>query len=77
MLALNTFRLLGDFVHVVAIVILLHKIFVVQNAQGLSRKTQELYLMVFVTRYLDLCTTFFLDFFNSFWKVYLFVRRGY
>jgi ER lumen protein retaining receptor len=75
MSALNAFRLLGDLVHVVAIVILLHKIFVVQNAQGLSRKTQELYLMVFVTRYLDLFTSFF-DFYNSFMKVYFICATG-
>jgi ER lumen protein retaining receptor len=74
-MAMNALRSLGDFVHVVAIVILLHKIFVVKNAQGLSRKTQELYLMVFVTRYLDLFTLFF-DFYNSFMKVYFICSTG-
>jgi ER lumen protein retaining receptor len=73
--AMNAFRLLGDIIHVVAIVILLHKIFVVKNAQGLSRKTQELYLMVYVTRYLDLFTQFF-DFYNSFMKAYFICSTG-
>jgi hypothetical protein len=32
---------------------------VTKNASGISIKTQELYLLVFVTRYLDLFTTFY------------------
>ena len=56
---LNFFRLAGDFCHVVSILILILRIRVSKNAMGISMKTQELYLLVFVSRYLDLFTTFY------------------
>jgi ER lumen protein retaining receptor len=67
-MAMNAFRVTGDLVHLIAIVILLHRIFIVKNAQGLSRKTQELYLVVFVARYLDLFTSFY-SVYNSLMKM--------
>ena len=51
---MNLFRLLGDGLHLASFLILLLRLRVAKNAIGISMKTQELYLLVFVTRYLDL-----------------------
>ena len=56
---LNLFRLAGDMSHVLSILVLLLRLRVTKNAVGISIKTQELYLLVFITRYLDLFTTFY------------------
>ena len=50
---MDVFQLIGDFLHLVAILLLLLKIVASKNVVGLSYKTQELYLMVFLTRYSD------------------------
>jgi len=66
----NVFLATGNLLHVIAIILLLHRIFIVKNAQGLSRKTQELYLLVFVTRYADLYANFgYVTFYQSFLKI--------
>ena len=51
--ALNVFRLLGDMLHLASFLIMFHKLYKAKSVEGISRKTQELYLLVFVTRYLD------------------------
>lgn len=56
---MNIFRFVGDMSHVLSIVVLVLRLRVTKNAVGISMKTQELYLLVFVTRYLDLFTTFY------------------
>eukprot|EP00884_Botryococcus_braunii_P022670 jgi/Botrbrau1/9087/Bobra.178_2s0018.2 len=55
---MNLFRLAGDMTHLLSIVILLLKIHATRSCRGVSRKTQELYTLVFVCRYLDLFTRF-------------------
>lgn len=65
---MNLFRLAGDMSHVFSIIILLLRLRVVKNAHGISVKTHELFLLVFVTRYLDLFTTFY-SVYNSIMKV--------
>ncbi|KIY93681.1 hypothetical protein MNEG_14280 [Monoraphidium neglectum] len=71
---MNIFRLAGDMMHLLSIVVLLLKILATKSCRahnaaatavaaaaacpGISLKTQELYLLVFVTRYLDLFTHF-------------------
>ncbi len=54
----NVFRYLGDFSHLLSFVFLLHRLWISKTAAGISLKTQELYLLVFITRYLDLFKTF-------------------
>ncbi|XP_042505203.1 ER lumen protein-retaining receptor-like isoform X2 [Macadamia integrifolia] len=49
---MNVFRLAGDMTHLFSIIILLLKI-------RISLKTQELYVIVFLARYLDLFTKYF------------------
>ncbi|KAJ6000095.1 hypothetical protein N7481_000504 [Penicillium waksmanii] len=64
---MNIFRLLADFSHLASIFILLQKMKSSSSCSGLSFKSQVLYLLVFVTRYLDslYLTTFKLLFIGS------------
>ncbi|KAG5443108.1 ER lumen protein-retaining receptor [Clonorchis sinensis] len=55
---MNVFRILGDFSHLLAILILLRKIWKTRSCSGLSGKSQLLFAIVFVTRYVDLVTQF-------------------
>ncbi|KAJ4953639.1 hypothetical protein NE237_030471 [Protea cynaroides] len=56
---MNMFRLAGDMTHLLSIVILLLKIRKMKSCAGISLKTQELYVIVFLARYLDLFTRYF------------------
>ena len=51
---MDVFQLIGDFLHLVAVLMLLLKIVANKNVMGLSYKTQEVYLVVFLTRYSDM-----------------------
>jgi len=66
---MNVFRLVGDLCHAASIAILLSKIYRQKNCRGISLKTQCLYLLVFVTRYLDLLTNFNASWYNSLMKL--------
>merc|ERR1740133_216701 len=50
----NLFRYVGDYLHLFGIVVLLTTIVKNKSVAGISRSTQVLYFLVFVTRYLDL-----------------------
>ncbi|KAJ0971469.1 hypothetical protein J5N97_019428 [Dioscorea zingiberensis] len=65
---MNAFRLAGDMTHLITVLILLLKIYATKSCSGISLKTQELYVMVFVARYLDLFTNF-ISVYNSVMKV--------
>ncbi|KAA8533483.1 hypothetical protein F0562_031083 [Nyssa sinensis] len=54
---MNIFRLAGDMTHLLSIIVLFLKIRTMKSCAGISLKTQELYVIVFVTRYLDLFTS--------------------
>ena len=56
---MNLFRLAGDMCHVLSVLVLVLRLRVSKNAIGISIKTQELYLIVFITRYVDLFTTYY------------------
>jgi len=73
---MNAFRLAGDMSHVLSIFILILRIIAQKSAIGISLKTQELFLMVFVTRYLDLFTTFY-SVYNSAMKVLYIAATSY
>ncbi|OOF94449.1 hypothetical protein ASPCADRAFT_398073 [Aspergillus carbonarius ITEM 5010] len=66
---MNLFRLLADFSHLASIFILLHKMKSSSSCSGLSFKSQALYLMVFVTRYLDLFWAFTDSLYNTTFKI--------
>ncbi|KAI4371785.1 hypothetical protein MLD38_010094 [Melastoma candidum] len=55
---MNIFRLAGDMTHLFSVLVLLLKIYATKSCSGISLKTQELYALVFIMRYLDL----FIDF---------------
>lgn len=74
----------GEGVHILSILLLLQKLYRTSNCTGLSLKTQELYFLVFATRYIDLLWNFnslynscmkivFLG--SSAWVVYLMRKR--
>jgi len=51
---MNIFRILGDLLHLLSFVVLVWKIKHQRSCAGISLKTQQLYFIVFVCRYLDL-----------------------
>ena len=53
-ITMDVFQLIGDFLHLIAVLMLLLKILANKNVIGISYKTQEIYLIVFVTRYSDM-----------------------
>ncbi|XP_027105598.2 ER lumen protein-retaining receptor A-like [Coffea eugenioides] len=65
---MNIFRLAGDMTHLMSILVLLLKIYATKSCSGISLKTQELYAVVFLARYLDLLTDFF-SLYNTVMKV--------
>ncbi|CAK9868279.1 unnamed protein product [Sphagnum jensenii] len=65
---MNIFRLAADMMHLMSIVVLLLKIHTIKSCAGISLKTQELYALVFATRYLDLFTVF-LSLYNTVMKL--------
>ncbi|QIX01515.1 hypothetical protein AMS68_007032 [Peltaster fructicola] len=54
---MNIFRILGDLSHVASLFILIAKMRSSSSASGISFKSQFLYTLVYVTRYLDLLWT--------------------
>ncbi|KAJ7555303.1 hypothetical protein O6H91_05G030900 [Diphasiastrum complanatum] len=65
---MNIFRLAGDMTHLLSIIVLLLKIHTIKSCAGISLKTQELYALVFVTRYLDIFTSY-ISFYNTIMKL--------
>lgn len=65
---MNIFRLAGDLSHLLAIIILLLKIWKTRSCAGISGKSQILFTIVYLSRYLDLFTTF-ISVYNSIMKV--------
>ncbi|PON70822.1 ER lumen protein retaining receptor [Parasponia andersonii] len=55
---MNIFRFAGDMTHLASVLVLLLKIHTIKSCAGVSLKTQELYAIVFATRYLDIFTAF-------------------
>ena len=56
---MNVFRLCGDVSHLLAMIMLLVQILKIKSCAGLSGKSQVFYLLVFLTRYADIFTTFY------------------
>ncbi|CAI4223731.1 unnamed protein product [Auanema sp. JU1783] len=55
---MNIFRLSADLAHLAAIAILLHKIWKSRSCEGISGRSQVLFGLVFIARYLDIFTNF-------------------
>ncbi|XP_011171124.1 ER lumen protein-retaining receptor [Solenopsis invicta] len=65
---MNIFRLLGDLSHLLAIIVLLLKIWKTRSCAGISGKSQILFAIVYTSRYLDLFTTY-ISAYNTFMKI--------
>ncbi|KAL3470414.1 ER lumen protein retaining receptor-domain-containing protein [Aspergillus californicus] len=74
---MNLFRLLADFSHLASIFILLQKMKSSSSCSGLSFKSQALYLIVFITRYLDLFWAFTDSMYNTTFKILFIGSSGY
>ncbi|XP_013143647.1 PREDICTED: ER lumen protein-retaining receptor [Papilio polytes] len=72
---MNIFRLLADLSHLLAIIILLIKIWKTRSCAGISGKSQILFAIVYTSRYLDLLTTF-VSAYNTIMKI-VFVVASY
>ena len=66
---MNIFRFVADMLHVCAICILAYRIKKSRNCIGLSCKTQEIYLIVFCMRYVDLFM-YYISLYNTLMKVF-------
>merc|ERR1712129_33100 len=55
--AMNIFRILGDLSHYAAILTIFAKVLASRSCTGVSGRSQILFLLVFLTRYIDLFTT--------------------
>lgn len=65
---INALRLAGDLSHMLSFFVLLFKIHSAKSVAGISLKTQELYVLVFCARYIDLFWNH-LSLYNSVMKV--------
>lgn len=72
---MNIFRLLGDLSHLLAIIVLLLKIWKTRSCAGLSGKSQIMFAIVYTTRYLDLFFTF-VSLYNTCMKI-IFIASSY
>eukprot|EP00298_Acanthocystis_sp_HF-20_P010984 c19164_g2_i1.p1 GENE.c19164_g2_i1~~c19164_g2_i1.p1 ORF type:complete len:214 (+),score=35.58 c19164_g2_i1:23-664(+) len=73
---MNIFRVIGDLLHLLSIILLLIKIKKSKTCTGISLKTQELYAIVYVARYLDLFTNF-TSLYNTLFKILYLSSSGY
>ncbi|GAA5823618.1 hypothetical protein JCM3770_000700 [Rhodotorula araucariae] len=74
---MNIFRLLGDLSHLASIFILVHKIQKSRSVRGISFKTQLIYLVVFLTRYVDLLTGPHVSYYNTLMKLFFIGSSAY
>eukprot|EP01069_Polyplicarium_translucidae_P012939 Polyplicarium_translucidae@DN667_c0_g1_i1.p1 len=65
---MNPFRLTGDMLHLLSILLLLWKLRRSKSCVGISCRMQEVYLVVFVARYLDLFWNF-VSIYNTVMKI--------
>ncbi|ODV85363.1 hypothetical protein CANARDRAFT_198502 [[Candida] arabinofermentans NRRL YB-2248] len=73
---MNIFRILGDLSHMVSIVILLNTIQTKKSINGISLKTQILYFIVYISRYIDLFFNF-TSIYITFMKIFFIVTSFY
>lgn len=65
---MNYYRIAGDMSHLLAIIILLVKIATTKSSAGISGKSQILFSLVYITRYLDMFVSFF-SWYNRVFKI--------
>jgi len=72
---MNVFRLAGDMSHLLAIIILLVKIWKTRSCAGISGRSQLLFALTYTARYLDLVTNW-VSLYNTVMKVF-FIATSY
>ncbi|KAL8007321.1 putative ER lumen protein retaining receptor [Plasmopara halstedii] len=72
---MNLFRLVGDMAHLASFLVLLLKLLASRSANGISLKSQELFFLVFITRYVDLFFHF-VSFYNTIMKLLFLLFSG-
>ncbi|XP_037069578.1 ER lumen protein-retaining receptor-like isoform X2 [Pollicipes pollicipes] len=72
---MNVFRLSGDLSHLFAIIILLAKIWTSKSCAGLSGRSQALFLVTYLSRYLDLLSNF-VSIYNTTMKIFFIVASA-
>ena len=72
---MNLFRFAGDMSHLASFFLLIWRLHSKRNANGISLRAQELYLLVFVTRYLDLFFKFY-SLYNTAMKLFYIGASG-
>jgi len=72
----NLFRLAGDFLHLFAFGFLLYHLNSTKSCEGISLRTQAIYLLVFLCRYIDIFWNF-ISLYNSVMKVLFIGTTGY
>ncbi|XP_070712305.1 ER lumen protein-retaining receptor-like [Pempheris klunzingeri] len=65
---MNIFRLAGDLSHLIAIILLLWKIWKSRSCSGISGRSQLLFLVVFLCRYIDVLLMFY-SLYNTVMKI--------
>lgn len=55
---MNIFTYLGDLLHLASFFVVFLKIYTTKSCNGVSLKTQEMYVLVFLTRYVDILYNF-------------------
>ncbi|KAJ2726699.1 endoplasmic reticulum retention protein [Coemansia sp. Benny D115] len=73
---MNVFRLVADLLHLGSIFILIARLNQTKSCTGISLKTQALYLLVFITRYIDLFFSF-ISVYNTLMKLFFLGSAGY
>lgn len=73
---MSAFRYLADILHLLSFLVLIYHIRKNKNCRGISCKTQEVYLIVFVARYLDLFWSF-VSFYNTMMKIFFVFGTAY
>ncbi|KTW28109.1 hypothetical protein T552_01970 [Pneumocystis carinii B80] len=73
---MNLFRFLGDLSHLASVFILLQKIRKSRSCSGISFKSQVLFSIVYVTRYIDLFFNY-ISFYNTFMKIFFIASQNY
>ena len=73
---MNVFRLIGDLLHILSLLLLLWKLKKSKSCIGVSCRMQEVYLIVFLTRYVDLFWNF-ISLYNTVMKIVLISITAY
>ena len=73
---MNFLKLIADMLHLLAIVLLIFRIRKTRNCIGLSYRTQEMYLVWFILRYIDIFI-YYVSLYNTLMKIFFVAATVY